>query len=432
MASFKERCGPGWRSGRRHAALLSGLAGLLIVSTPVAAKVKITVATWDDATGRAPVEKLIADFERLHPDIDVELEPAGTQGYTERIVVGIATNTLPDIFLWWNFPELVKQGVLTDLTPYLETGALGVTRKTWYPAVLNMAMVGGKVYGLPKDFTPRVIYYNMDLFDAAGLPYPSDDWAWDQFLSLAKKLVVPSKQWGFIPPSGSYALQGWVWSNGGDFLSPDGSQALGFVDSPKTVEAVQWLADLRLVHGVAPPPGTVEPQGGFFAAGQLGMMDNGRWPILTLRQNPSLRFGTVVPPHPANGAKRTTIHSSAWVVSATSKYPKEAFTFLAFLAGPPGHRAQAEAGWALPAVPSVAEELGLLRNRQERAFYEALRYATVTHVFMRNSNWWELDKDLSRALGEIFSGAKPARVALTEAARTMQAKLEQLGGALVR
>lgn len=394
-----------------------------------AARAKITVATWDGPEGREPVEKIIRKFEALHPEIDVELEPAGSQGYNDRIVVGMATNSLPDIFLWWNFPELVKKGVLRDLTPALRTGALGVTARTWFPPVLAMSTVDGKVYGLPKDFTPRVIYFNLDAFERAGLPLPASGWTWDEFLQAAKKLVIPDRQWGFAPPGGSYALQGWVWSNGGDYLRSDGRRAQGVVNSPETVQAIQWLADLRLVHNVGPPPGAQTPQGGFFAARQVAMVDDGRWPILTMRKDPSLRFGTVVPPRPVGKPARTVLHASAWVVASTTQYPNEALQFVAYLSGPEGHRAQAESGWALPAVPSVAQELNLLTERQERAFFEALESATVTPDFMRNSNWAELDKDLNAALGDVFGGKKSAAVALSEAAKAMQAKIDQLGGA---
>jgi multiple sugar transport system substrate-binding protein len=70
-------------------------------------------------------------------------------------------------------------------TPIIE--AAGYDLEDYWPGLLESAKFEGSVYGFPRDIEVNVIYYNKDMFDAAGVAYPSDDWTWDDFLARPRR-----------------------------------------------------------------------------------------------------------------------------------------------------------------------------------------------------------------------------------------------------
>src|SRR5205085_11138122 len=101
-------------------------------------------------------------------------------------------------------------------------------------------------------FTPMVLYYNKRLFDRAEVSYPKAGWNFEQFLQTAQKLTIPGKQWGFVFNNWMAGWIMWLWNNGGDVLSPDGTRASGYFDSPHNVQTVSFLRDLIDKYKIAP------------------------------------------------------------------------------------------------------------------------------------------------------------------------------------
>src|SRR5690606_34937624 len=119
-----------------------------------------------------------------------------------------------------------------------------------------------------------VLWYNKDIFDKAGVPYPPSnpgEWTWEEFVETARALTVDRNgrrpgDPGFDPnriQTYGVAFGTWwapvlpfVWSNGGDWFDETGRQVL--IDQPESVEALQNLADLIYKHRVAPTPTQME------------------------------------------------------------------------------------------------------------------------------------------------------------------------------
>src|SRR5699024_6928564 len=116
----------------------------------------------------------------------------------------------------------------------IRTGSRGVVRARGRELHLD-----GATYGVPDRSGAMVMYYNKDLFDDAGIEYPTAEWDWDTFLEAAKALTDPSKnQFG-------YGGVGWwpqwfslVAQNGGHVLDPE--TGAPNVNSPEAVEALQF------------------------------------------------------------------------------------------------------------------------------------------------------------------------------------------------
>ena len=116
---------------------------------------------------------------------------------------------------------------MLDITDQVKKDGFDLNK--YYPMSIGQATYKGKLYGLPKDATPRMIYYNKKSFDDAKIPYPKDGWTWADFEATVKKLTRgtgTNAKYGFIVPAGfTYQMQGYIWGAGGDEISANGAKS---------------------------------------------------------------------------------------------------------------------------------------------------------------------------------------------------------------
>src|SRR5262245_42176000 len=242
----------------------------------------LRLSMWDGPEVKPQIEEIMTGFkDKFGADVQIEYTP---DNYDTKLFAGLAAGNAPDVFLAWNYPLYIAHKGLADITPYV-TGKSPLDLSLYYPQVLNVGRVGKGLYGIPKDWTPRAVYFNKKLFDKAGVKYPTNDWTWDDFLEMAKALTVGTgadKQYGWFCYNDQYPLQGFVWSNGGDYISPDGKTATGYLDSVATIEALDWYVSLQTKYNVAPTAEQGKTLGNettMFMNGKLAMFDTGIWPL---------------------------------------------------------------------------------------------------------------------------------------------------------
>jgi multiple sugar transport system substrate-binding protein len=305
--------------------------------------------------------------------------------------------------------------------PYA-TGKSPLDLSMYYPSVLEMNKVGNILAGTPDAFTPRAIFYNKKLFDTAGIPYPTNDWTWDDLLNIAKKLTKGSganAQYGFYTYSNTYPLQGYIWSNGGDFISPDGKKASGYCDSAATIQALEWYTKLQTEYKVAPTAEADRVLGGasdMFMNGKLAMLDNGRWPQTDFKKAPGLQLGTVLPPKsPYTNKVVTVIHEASFCVAKTSPHKEEAWELCKWLGGEAGNRAFAEAGWGIPATMRTGAEMGMDKDPIEKTWFDAIPLGGKS-CFIRTLYWDKADVEFNAAIESIFAGKATAAEAMKKVA----------------
>jgi multiple sugar transport system substrate-binding protein len=324
----------------------------------------VRVATWESGDSLEPWNNAIAAFEEEYPDINIELE-AVPQEYGTKLLANMAAGTGPDVYQVGDgdVAKFVSQGIVEPLDSYI-TGSEGFDlNTTFFPAVAAFGQIGGETYLLTKDYSPLVLYYNKDMFDEAGVEYPTADWTWDDLLAAAQALTNDD-HWGIQLPN---SWGDWLWDrgivpliagNGGRLISEDGTQAEGFVNSPETVAAVQWYVDLFKVHEVAPTNADVASFSGadLFTSGQVAMLWTGRWPLKDYKAIEGFNFGTVgLPAGPV--ADANTLCWAGFAMNAASENKEAAWTFLKYITT--GDGAAEFANYAFTAVQSVAAEQGL-------------------------------------------------------------------------
>lgn len=299
----------------------------------------VRISNWGGAGDDSEYEKIILDeyakFEKENPGVDVRVEGIpGSGEYVNKMLLNFVANTQPDVMVLdaSSAAVFVNNGLLTDLRPFIEKDA-EMAIEDYYPNVVDIAKRGDKIYAIPGDFTPMVMYYNKDLFEAAGVPYPDASWDFEKFLDTAKKLTDGSKEkYGFVFPNWMPGWIMWLWNNGGDVLSSDGKKASGFLDSEQNVKTVEWLREMILVHKVAPTLSEAASTGvDLFANGQAAMAVSGHWAMIGYKNAPKgqdgkpkidwKRLGVVALPH-NTPQSQTVMYEAGFGIPKGAKNPE--------------------------------------------------------------------------------------------------------------
>ena len=144
-----------------------------------------TGVLWDN--GFKPI---IEEFERKYPNIKWKSNAIPYGEMHTKIVTLVAGGTPPDGMSVPSdrAPELIMRRVLRENDSYLAKDK-SVPIADVYPARLLNYKMADKLYALPIDNGSEAVYYNKEIFDKAGVPYPKNDWTWDDLLDKARKLT---------------------------------------------------------------------------------------------------------------------------------------------------------------------------------------------------------------------------------------------------
>jgi multiple sugar transport system substrate-binding protein len=392
----------------------------------------LRVSNWggagDDSEYDRQVQALYRQFGEEH-DCEVRIE--GIPGeYVQKMVLNHVAGTMPDVMILdaSSAAIFINNGVLSDLTQFIERDK-EFNLDDYYPNVVDIARRGDKIHAIPGDFTPMVLYYNKDLFDKAGVPYPTGDWNFEEFLEVAKKLTVRDKngkvgQYGF---SFSTWMPGWVmwlWNNGGDVLTPDGKRATGVFDSPENVETVTFLRDLIAKHRVAPALSEVASMGvDLFANGQAAMVVSGHWSMVGYKNAPKdaqgkpkidwQRLGVTNLPH-NTPEPHTVMYEAGFAIPAKAENPDLAWEYVKFWSSERLQKVYNASGIAVCARKDVSQARASVEI--ERQFLEIVPTARKPY-----GSWVEgyefVEKRGEDALKSILNNNRDVKEALTAAAQ---------------
>lgn len=372
-----------------------------------AGQVEISFSMWGSPEELDVWNQIVADFEAANPDIKVSVEVSDWTSYWDKLKTQLAAGTPPDVFAMDAplFLDYQTRGVLLNLQPYIDAnpGMLdGI-----YPQTLTAYNTADGYYGLPRDFNTIVLFYNKDMFDAAGVAYPTADWTWDDLRTAAKQLtkeVDGKAQYGFyfdqwdMEPGWSEAL----WSYGGDIISADHTQTL--VGTPESRQAWQMLSDMVFVDKSVPDANTVGQYGfDLFQAGVAAMTPMGHWSVPGYNTGGFAYDVAPMPKGPAGPA--TSVNSAGFVVAKDSKHPDQAFKFIQYVLSASGQTKLAELGFACPVLQSVAESPVFLEQKgsslNQQVFLDSLAYSRMKPVFKGYDEWASVVGD---GMGTVWRG----------------------------
>jgi multiple sugar transport system substrate-binding protein len=332
-----------------------------IVSMALATSLGVTTINFMNLSSADANAKYLEEmkrvFEEQNPDIKVNIETVGYGDYFTKLMTVVAGGNAPDAFElnYENFYTYAKKGVLLNLNDLVETS--GFDTSVLNEKALNAFSEGGVQYGLPFSFSNVVLIYNKDLFDKAGVEYPTDDWTWADELEAAKKIrALGPMIFGINQPIQFWDYYKMVQQNGGSFLNED--KTAFTLNTPQNVETLQFMVDRILKYNVMPNDAQMAGMGDWdlFAVERIGMIVTGTWSFSTFKEDCDFEWDIAI--EPGNTGKATHFFANGLAISKDSKNVEAAFRWISFLSGSKEvAKIRIEAGWELPAVtyPEIVE-----------------------------------------------------------------------------
>jgi multiple sugar transport system substrate-binding protein len=377
--------------------------------------VTLSIVTSVPASGMADFNRVLADFAARNPGWTAEY----VEGPIAKVQTMIAAGTAPDITsaAAGDLASMSARNQLLKLDPLIRRDRYDL--KDYFERAVKQWQWEGSQTGLPRGFANQVLYYNVDLFERAGLKAPPADWqssawTWDEFLGAARALTQTADDgasgvWGYgLWPGLRFTYGLFVWNAGGDILSPDGKSCV--IDRPEAIAGLQFMADLVARHKVAPPMATAqaEQQDAMFYKGRVAMhtFTSG---AMQRHQTGVTGFRWEVGVTPKGRASRqTTGGGTGWAIPRETVNAGEAWPLLAHLLAPNNQKIQA--GFFYPSRRSIAEWYAgaepQLPPRNRKTVVEA---GDSSHTDPVHARWVDVDRVVQAELGPLFAGATSAR-----------------------
>lgn len=365
------------RSNWRRTALATLSAAAIVASTlaiPVSAQTtptitaakcaapgSLTMQVWDEAWAKAintSIEKWKADY---CPGAEVTLNVVPWGDYWTGLRTSIAGGDAPDIFnvSQPNFFFFASNNALLNLQPYFDTAQIDTT--IWGSGMVDPYRWGETrdLYAGPVNWDTVVVFYNKDMFEAAGVALPTKDWTWDDFSAAAEKLTNTEADVYGAAVYSEYqsGYPNWIASTDtSPIVTADKTTCT--LTEPGSLEALNYLKGL-LDKGYMPSPSVLggtsaDDSFNFWASGKVAMVTNGSWKLSSVADIPFNWDVVQLPKNPTTGISRSILHSVGYAASASTENPDLAANLIVYLLSDEGAKFFADAAGVAPANPNEA------------------------------------------------------------------------------
>jgi len=325
-------------------------------------------------------------FMKRHPNIIIKAENTPFSNYIQKYIAQAAGGTLPDIiycqYAWAQ--QLIQPEVIEPLDDYISRQPdfnLGDFTK---PS-LDFYRRDGKLYGIVYDCGPRMLFYNKQLFDQAGVKYPTNDWTLEDLKQAATKLASGkgrTKIFGLLslPTSGDASMApGYLFPFGARYVN-EPQETKSYIDQPEAVSAMEWWWELMFKYNAVPTPAEqLTLLQDAFTSGRSAMMMAGSWSTPGLTQNAHFKWDMALWPQGPKGRIIDTA-GSAYMIPKSTENKNVAWIYLNEYLSPAGQSFM----WGMTGRGSPARKsawpsyfASKFAPRGARLVYEALNnYAT--------------------------------------------------------
>ena len=384
------------------------------------------------------LQQAIDKWNADNPNVLVRMETVPWSDAQNQLVREVQAGGGPDVaqvaFVWT--ADLGRNGLLTELTPFIEASAPGAGLDDFLGT--DLGMVGEEIYGVPWTVDTIAMVYRPDLFEAAGVTqFPG---TWEELQATAKQLTVDTNgdgrtdQYGFCFPAGSgpdgsiwFLVNAYLWGNGKTFIheNDSGEWVIGvtpedvagvmayfqqfFEDgsTPESLIAISWEGDPEMMGGIA----------------------RGDCAIASMRLS-TFRLATeqteqpiVMAVMPQGSEKRVShLGGRALAINPNTEHPQEAWEFLNYLIGAETFKTYNQ----FPAQKALLAEIQPTLPEAEQAYAEQLTFGITfrDYIFSKTkvSSMWE---STAREFGAVFSGQKTIEQASADLVQNMQTLLDE-------
>ena len=370
---------------------------VIVTATPEPAKEPVQLTFYlfgPTPERRAAIDAALAIWHAQHPDIQVEIIFEGWMDGREKalkeVAAGNPRNGVLNFGSWTG--EFVQMGVLEPLDDYV---AAWEDNDRIPDAFWDTVSMDGHIYGMPHYSTATVMYWNKDLFEAAGLDPEKPPTTYAELREYAEKLAVDTDgdgaidQWGVGVQPGFSIIQNFEWvafsfcEDAYFFkLDADGNHVAAFVDEdgkplPCVVEGAQYFADL-FIDGLMPPDVLTGEWYGArtaFAAGRVAVVLDFSLNNKFFSEQPDLNLGVaLLPEGPARLYTWVSPYDTVFFKGAP--HMDEAIEFAKFLGVGPGAKVNSTVAGFLPIDQDLLDERAAEGDEAIAVFAESFARGT--------------------------------------------------------
>jgi multiple sugar transport system substrate-binding protein len=381
--------------------------------------------------GWAPYEKIVDQWNAAHPNTKVTFKkiPSGGKGGYTQITNAITAGKGPCLaqIEYQTIPSMLVKNTVMDITKYASADMA-----KYVPSAVSATSVGGKIYGVPVDVGPMVLFYRKDLFAKYGITKPPATWA--EYKADAEKVAAadPSVKFGTSGPGDGNDMAAYSLQTGQSWYSTHGNSWTVSIDNPGTRKVAAYWQDLKDKGLLTKTGNAWDPQ--FDKASEAGKVlafVGASWSSGGLKSDLKDQAGkwrvAPMPTWEAGDGKSSTSGGSATSVMTGCKTPREAEQFAAFLSSDPKAVSAGIAGGLYPASKAGQDDPALkagdpfFGGQKVGDLYKASA-AEVPTTWTNGPTYQQVETDFAEAIG---SGTYPDAVTKVQASTV--AAIKQLG-----
>lgn len=401
-------------------------APAVIQGGPVTIKF-MTHNTLEQPAGEV-LKQMIADFEAENPDIKIELDEVPNADILTKLTAYAEAGEIPDIIDGqFGLASFVNLDAAMDITDRVDAEGL---RDSFIPVALQAGMDSeGRILGLPFYTGTDALYYRTDHFEEAGLDPATPPKTWDELVTAATALTNPrAGRYGFGMYGKTHTVRciHFMQNNGpdGEMLRLDRDTGIWtiLVNSPESIEAIEFMVSLAREHQVVPPnvvemdyPANVAA----FSGGNISMLTTGPWGAQTfVGTNPEIegKFAVATHPTPTGDTPILRQGSLIYAVGRDSEHPDEAFRFLRYFTHDNQTYFAANAKYG-PTTLAALEDPAIAEDPFLSVFLEQSQTAVVEPYEVELGDWNQLKDQFDPEWQAALIGDKEVAEALNIAAQ---------------
>jgi multiple sugar transport system substrate-binding protein len=403
----------------RGLGLAAGVALAALGMASVARSEPVTISVWsiDGANGPGIADTFSAEFNKTHDDIKIDYRMIPFDEIVNATLRAFAVGQAPDIVSFDNpdFPLFSSRGAMLDLTDRIAASDV-IDADVYFEGPMNSVKWDGRIYGVPKYANTIALYYNKDMFKAAGIANPPE--TWDEVAEIAPKLADPSKNIYAITWSarageeGTFQFLPIIQMSGGDYTHVNTEGAARVLGIQKDLIDKGYVSHDVLSLGQSDSTAT-------FNSGNAAMAISGDWEINRMLKDAKFDWGLALLPTVEKGGDRSSaLGGFNWGIMSSTKHPDEAFEVLEyFVAQDP--RLVVEFGRSAPRKDLEIPQTGIPQKDAALALYrDQMQYARPRGP---DAEWQKISKPIYDAIQAALTGQKTPQEALDQAQTAIEA-----------
>ena len=400
-------------------------------SSQVDSNGEIVLEVWHTFAAESKEEEVfmnsISSFDSSHPNITVEVTMVPFGNADQLFMTAAQGGQAPDLMRLSSdqlgaIGEVRVDGfpLLEDLRPHLTPQ----DRAVFEERALQAMRYGDALYGVPASQDCLSLIFNKALFDAQGLAYPDETWTEQDLLNAADLLTVQDVQGLAIPIKTAYWWFPIQEGFGGSLFDENGEPTL---DSNGSSEAMQWMLDLELEHGVVATGTQIEGMKNQFISSKAAMIFDGPWNWATYEAS-RLNIGqTLLPLVESSGERMSPLVTyKGWTVSKQSANKVAASELALWLSSEDVQKEFAIETYTMPTHVALESDPEINEDAVLAGFLEQTKEGTPAPTTRAMSLVYD---PLSTAFEQAYSGISSTEEALSGANQQLEEQIESISRA---